>query len=174
MKLWNKEAKLFKSTMLPRSLNKGFTLIEVLIYIVLFSILMGGGFITAYQMIDGSRKLSAKDTLQEEGNFIMRKISWALTSVDPTVATIPSAGTSPNLRVRKYDGNQIDVQLNGTKIEMKQSINGSTFRPITTDNVSVSSLQFTYITPVGLEPAGITAAAVINGINFTITKYMRK
>ena len=160
-------------------MQKGFTLLEVIIYIALFSILIGGAFVAAFQLIDGSRELSVKDTLQDEGNFVMRKISWALTSVDPAVATIPSSGTSPNLRVTKYDGNQIDICLDSNKIKIRQgggagSCSNPAFLPLTTDNVSVSSLQFDYLTPVGLEPAGITATTIINGVTFTITKYMRK
>jgi prepilin-type N-terminal cleavage/methylation domain-containing protein len=161
-------------------MKKGFTLIEVIIYIALFSILMGGAFITAYQLIDSSRKLSVKNTTQDEGNFVMRKLSWTLTSVNPAVATIPSSGTSPNLKVTKYDSNQIDVQQNGTKIEMKESLGPNIFLPITTDNVTIkaSSLSFQYLPPSGTGPFGITANFIItnNGVDFpfTITKYIRK
>lgn len=150
-------------------MNRGFTLIEVIIYIALFSLLMGSAFIVAFQLIEGSGDISTKNTLQEEGNFVMRKFNWALTNVDPASPITPSAGNSSTLNVTKYDGNEIDIKLTGTKIEMRESDNGNTFLPITTDNVEVSSLNFKYETL-----GGITATAVIDGTTFTTTKYFRK
>lgn len=147
-------------------MQKGFTLIEVIIYIALFSFLIGGAFITAYQLIDSSGKLSAKTTTQAEGNFVMRKFNWALTGISSFI------NTSDTLHLNKYDGNQIDIQKNGTKIEMKES--SGSFLPITTDNVQVTSLEFQFIPASGSGPAGITATAKINGLDFTITKYIRK
>ncbi|MDE2399790.1 MAG: prepilin-type N-terminal cleavage/methylation domain-containing protein [Patescibacteria group bacterium] len=159
--------------------KKGFTLIEVIIYIALFSLLMGTALVAAYQLIDGSGKLSTKNTTQEEGNFVMRKIDWALTGVQSI--TTPSSGTTNNLVVNKYDGNTITIDLTGTnpkKIEIKESTNGNAFLPIITDNVSISNLQFTYLAPTGSAPIGITATFTItkDGVDFpfTITKYIRK
>jgi prepilin-type N-terminal cleavage/methylation domain-containing protein len=149
-------------------MNKGFTLIETLIYIALFSLLMGSAFIATYQLIDGSGKISAKNTIQNEGNFVVRKLSWALTGVDPSTVS-PSSGNSSTLSVTKYDGNKIDVRLSGGKIEMRESDAGNTYLPITTDNISVSNLDFKY---ESLD--GITVTTTIDGINFTITKYFRK
>src|SRR3989344_4812738 len=120
-----------------KNIEKGFTLLEVIIYTALFSFLIGSAFVTGYQLIDGSGKLSAKNTIQDEGNFMMRKISWALTGVDPAFPTVPSSGNSPTLTVTKYEGNKVEIRLDGEKIEMKQSAYGGTFRPITTDNVVV-------------------------------------
>ncbi|MBP6883688.1 MAG: prepilin-type N-terminal cleavage/methylation domain-containing protein [Candidatus Pacebacteria bacterium] len=152
-------------------MKKGFTLIETLIYIALFSLLLGGAFVITYQLIESSGKLSIKNTIQNEGNFVMRKLSWALTGVDYTITTTPTSGNSPTNRlvVTKYNGNKITMQLNGTKIEMKESANDNTFLAITTDNVVVSSLSFQYETL-----GGITATAIIDGVTFTTTKYFRK
>jgi prepilin-type N-terminal cleavage/methylation domain-containing protein len=153
-------------------MNKGFTLIEVIIYIALFSLLMGSAFVTAFQLIDNSGKLGIKNTIQEEGNFVMRKLNWALTGIQ--TITTPTAGTTPNLQVKKYDGNIIYVRLSANKIEIRESINGIAYLPITTDNVTVSNLDFKFISTTGSGPAGITATAIINEIPFTITKYLRK
>lgn len=163
---------------MKKNTNKGFTLIETIIYIALFSLLMGVAFSTAFHLIDGSYDLSTKNTIQEEGNFVMRKLSYTLTGIE--TITTPVSGSSSTLVIKKYDGNQIDVQQNGTKIEIKESTNGNVFLPITTDNVTVkaSSLNFSYITPSGTGPAGITASFTITkdgtDFPFTITKYIRK
>jgi prepilin-type N-terminal cleavage/methylation domain-containing protein len=146
----------------------GFTLIEVIIYIALFSVLLGTAFITAYELLESSDTLSAKNTTGEEGNFVMRKLNWALSGVSEI--SVPSTGT---LTVIKYDGNIINFRLNSDKIEMKESASGNIFIPITTSNVSVTSLQFSYIPASGGAPAGLTVRAAINGVTFTITKYLR-
>ncbi len=165
-------------------MNKGFTLIEVIIYIALFSILMGGAYIVAFQLIDNSGKLNTRNTVQGEGNFVMRKLDWALTSVDPSFTTTPSSGTTSNLRVKKYDGTKVEVCLDSNKIKIHEGTFGSCtdpdYLPITTDNIIVkaSSLSFQYILASGSGPFGITANFTItsNGVDFpfTITKYIRK
>ena len=163
--------------MLPRSSKKGFTLIEVLIYIVLFSILMGGGFVVAHQLIDNSRKLSTKDTTQEEGNFVMQKFDWALTGVDPTTTpTISGSGCSTQtLSVTKTDTTISPVVIRSNIISGVNYIEvqkrGGAFYPITTANVLLTCLKFSSIAG---PPAGITATATINGIDFKTTKYIRK
>ena len=144
-------------------MNKGFTLIEAIIYIALFSLLIGTTFITAFQLIDGSDKLNAKNTIQEEGNFVIRKFNWAFTGISNCT------NTTNTLHINKYNGNQIDINLVGTKIKITESIGISDF--LTTDNVSVDSLFFTKTE--GTLPS-ITANAKINGVDFTITKYIRK
>ncbi|MEK7564053.1 MAG: prepilin-type N-terminal cleavage/methylation domain-containing protein [Patescibacteria group bacterium] len=163
----------------PRN-KKGFTLIEVIIYIALFSLLIGTAFITTHQIIDGSGKLSVKNTTQEEGIFVLRKINYALTGI--STITTPSTGNlnSNNLNITKYDANQINIRLNGTKIEMKENVGPNTYLPLTTDNVTVkaSSLNFAYIAPIDSSPAGITASFLIvkdgKDYPFSITKYIRK
>lgn len=155
--------KLFKN-------NKGFTLIEVIIYIALFSLLLGTAFVTAFQLIDNSGKLGIKSTTKEEGNFVIRKFIWALTGVG--TITTPFAGTTNNLEVTKYDGNQIEITLVGTKIKIEESTGPDDF--ITTENVKATELEFEFIPASGAGPAGIKATVKINEIPFTITKYIRK
>ena len=163
-------------------INSGFTIIEVIIYIALFSLLMGSAFVTAYQLIDGSGKLSAKNTVQEEGNFVMRKFNWALTGISNDLVNITSPPqvspyTSSTLSIMKWQtGLKIPIVIKydtaTSSILMREGTNS--FLPITTSNVEVTSLQFRFIPPNGSSPAGIKATATINGTDFSITKYIRK
>jgi prepilin-type N-terminal cleavage/methylation domain-containing protein len=151
--------------------NKGFTLIEVIIYIALFSLLMGSAFVTAYQLIDGSGKLSTKNTVQEEGNFVMRKLNWTLTGISNITMPSKTNLTSTTLAITKYDGNVMNVRLAGDVIEIRE--NGGAYLPITTANVKVSDISFEFIPAIGSGTAGIKATITINDSVFTITKYMR-
>ena len=157
---------------MPINNSKAFTLIEVIIYIALFSLLIGTALVTTYQLIDGSWNLSRKNIVQEEGNFVMRKINWALAGVQ--TINNPTSGSDDTLSVTKYNGDDIIISLDGTKINLEMNPGGLN-EAITTESVAVSTLEFTYISG---DPSGIRATATIteNGVGFpfTITKYIRK
>ena len=157
-------------------INKnGFTLIEVIIYIALFSLLMGTAFITAYQLIDGTSKLNTKTVVQEEGNFVMRKLNWDLTGLDSTVSPIVdnSIACSNTLRVEKvnFSMNPIRLRLNSNALEISE--NEGTYVPITTTNVKVTCLKFSVIPPFGSGPSGLSATTTISETDFAVTKYQR-
>jgi hypothetical protein len=154
--------------------KSGFTLFEILIYIALFSIIILSTFIIAHSILQNSDSLSIGVTTQAEGNFVLRKIEWALSGVETIDA--PLSGQSTVLRVTKYDNSQIDIQLGTPHIELRRGSGGSyeDWIPITTANVVVSSLGFTYIPASGNAPAGITASTTINGVSFVTTRYIRK
>lgn len=149
--------------------TKGFTLIETLIYIALFTLLMGGGLLATYQLLQASAQANSKGTVQDEQNFVLRKIDWALSGASDVF--VPSQSM---LRVTRYDSNTVDFQLNGSAIEMRESAIGASYVPITTSNVSVSGLKFVHIAPTGTGPAGVTASTTINGLDASTTKYIRK
>ncbi len=150
-----------------KNLNgQGFTLIETLIYIALFTILMVAGFATAYSLIEGGNSLNNKTVTNSELDFVLRKIDWALSDIN--VITVPSSGMSSTLSVTKSYGPVIQIRRNNNKIEMNE---GSGWLPLTTDNVVVSALGFQVISG---NPSGIIATTTINGIRATTTKYIRK
>ena len=52
---------------------KGFTLIETMIYTALFSIIIGGGIVSAYQIITSTQGSSNQLISEQEADFLMRK-----------------------------------------------------------------------------------------------------
>ncbi len=161
-------------------INKAFTLIETIIYITLFTLLMGTVFITAYEIISSSRALSTRTEIQNEGNFVIRKINWAMIGVE-TIIT-PAITNSKNLRIIKHDGTKIHICLDKDKIKIHDgnygSCNDANYISLTTDNVSVSDLEFEFIPAVGSGPSGVKAKITITKNNqdylFSITKHLRK
>ncbi|TSC70245.1 MAG: hypothetical protein CEO12_449 [Parcubacteria group bacterium Gr01-1014_46] len=155
-------------------MNKGTTLIEVIIYIALFSILLTGSFMSAMGLVDSNSKTRVSITVQDEGNFVMRKINWLITNLDPTSPpTVTGSGCSQILTVRKinYSLNPIVLRLNSNILEISQG--GGVFVPITTINVKVTCLEAEIISTNEL-PLGVSATTTINGTDFAITKYLRK
>ncbi len=163
--------------------NKGFTLIETVIYIGLFTILMGTGFIAVYNLIEGSNRLNTRAVTAEEGNFVLRKINWALTGISVSTADITSPSTAlpyltnNTLTIKRWYGSQkipVTIQYNSVSKSIEMSENGTALIPITTPNVTVTLLQFKYLPPTSTSPAGIKATMTINGTTFAITKFIRK
>ena len=150
-------------------MQKGFTLIETIIYIALLSLMLGGVLLSIFQILQGSLRTGEKTTTQEEGNFILRKINWTLTGLSG-LPTIGGSGCAQTLTTSKAT-----VRLNTSDpkwyMEMKET--GGIFLAITTDNASTTCLKFSLISAIGGAPTGIAATTTINGVNFTITKYMR-
>src|SRR3990167_6326959 len=92
----------------PRVHNKGFTLLETLIYIALLGMLLTGVLLTAYPLFTGAERITKNVTAEGEAAFILRKISWALSSA-ASVST-PSAGSSgATLTVGQVGGGSITI-----------------------------------------------------------------
>ena len=93
--------------------KKGFTLIEIIIYIALLSLLMTGGIVAFYQIITSNDTLNQKTRTEEEGNFVMRKMAWALSSLDSTVSpTISGSGCNQSISISKTNSvNQIRIRI---------------------------------------------------------------
>jgi prepilin-type N-terminal cleavage/methylation domain-containing protein len=65
--------------------QKGFTLIEALVYLALFGILFGGSVVAVFNIIESNARDKTMIMVQDEGSFMLRKINWALsgaTAVD--------------------------------------------------------------------------------------------
>lgn len=154
-------------------MQRGFTLIEAIIYVALLSIIMGGVLASVYNLTEGAARVNSNTTLQNEGNFVLRKIDWALSGVSSI--NTPASGNSNTLSVTKVGGTQVDVRLQGTKVEMREGGGAGTYLPLTTDNVKVTALQFQFIPGTGTgAPDGIEATITINGTVFDTKKYVRK
>ncbi len=151
--------------------NRGFALIEMIIYIALFGIMMGGVIVTVYQLSESSKKTQAQAGVQDEINFVAKKINWTLTGITEVVA--PSSGTSNALTVMK-DGQTFSIRRNAINqtIEMcttNTCTADSDFLPISTVNVKVESLSFTYDPTTKV----ISSTFIVNGIPATVTKYLK-
>ena len=68
--------------------RKGFTIIEMLIYISVYSILISGVLISVYAIKESSARNQSKAFVIQEGIFLTSKISWALSGA--TSVTIPN------------------------------------------------------------------------------------
>ena len=147
-------------------MKKGFTLIEVVIYIALMALLLGAGVTTAFYVVDSSQKTKWETNVQSEGNFILRKIDWALTgasdaSFSGTTLTITNNGGP---FVFTYDGTQYLLlgasNLNSSAVKIA-SVTYSVDSTVTPKKFTVS---FT----------GSLIGKPAETVSFTMIKYLRK
>jgi Tfp pilus assembly protein PilX len=83
--------------------RNGFTLIETLVYLTLFTIIVGGMCMSVYMFFAATTRNAAHAMLQDEAEFILRKSAWLIASAT-TVYTPSSGGTNQVLSVRGEDG----------------------------------------------------------------------
>ena len=94
-------------------MNKGITLIEVLLYIALFAIIIGGTMTAVYQIIESTNDTNTKVIALEEGNFLQRKIEVELTgasSVNITGANNEDMGISPTGVRFLVSGGELNIE----------------------------------------------------------------
>ena len=71
--------------------SEGFTLLETVIYIALLAILIGGGMVGVFNILEGSGRTRQAMYREQEAYFIIRKIDAVLseaTTVDTSVAGV--------------------------------------------------------------------------------------
>jgi type II secretory pathway pseudopilin PulG len=165
--------------------KRGFTLIETVTYLALFAILMGGGVVTAYAMFESAGRNQAKSILQDEGDFLIGKIEWALSGVQ-TISSPPLDFAAPTqssiLQVARFDGSSLTLSVAGDALQIQ---NSSSTYPLNNSGVQVSNLIFTHraANGNGIDPESITASFTLstraeNGMpleqDFSTVKYLRR
>ena len=155
----------------------GFTLIETLVYLGLFAIIMVGIVATAYGVFESNGRSQTKTMVQNEGDFMLAKINWALTGAtaisvvnSPLSLTITRA-SNPTSVVFDQSGNYLEINRNGAggvnlnnsnvQIQNLSFINAGHGTP--TESVAVS-FNLLANTPNGTQYSQ----------NFQTTKYLRK
>src|SRR6185503_6336526 len=95
--------------------NRGFTLIETIVYLALFSILMTGIISSVYLLFENGDRNQTKAMLQEEKEYLLGKINWAMSGMQ--IVVTPGAGLSgTSLNIVKYDGSPVTIGLSGTNM----------------------------------------------------------
>ncbi len=144
----------------------GFTLIESLIYIALFAIVIGGGMIATYQIIESSAALTNHSVLQEEANFLFRKVSWVVTG-----ATSMSNSSSSLTVTKSINGIPTSFTFNYASPNLK--LQGIT---LNSSSISIPNLTFQKTSLGNGIVVNFTLTTVQNGRNisqdFSYTKYI--
>ena len=168
--------------------SHGLTLIEVLIYLALYTIIMAGVLTSVYATLESSERNNTRGMLQEEGDFVLEKIDWALTGL--LSISVPAPNTSGDtLSLIKQDttvGNPVIIRRTASG-EMTITRSGTTYT-LTNGNVSVTCVSpgcFTHTAGSGdgINPESISAHMIFHATtsdgfpitqDFTSVMFMRK
>lgn len=153
--------------------REGFTLIEILIYIGIFSLIIGGLLLVTFGIVQGSGRLQSNVVVNEEATFVIRKLYWAFAGA--TGITVPSAGrleiTNPSFPA----GEDPVFELNSGKLMFGRG--SGALVQLTTDDVEFSSLVFSKIVEAG-KPDALRAQFTISSrssnMSFDVIKYLRE
>ena len=126
-------------------MRRGFTLIETLVYLALFSIVIGGLFLSAYAFFESIGRNESQAYIQQERDFLIAKIDWTLSGVNPAAAN--TYGTT--LHVTKYDGANIRMDVSRGKLRL--STNSGAWHNLNNDDITVSSLRFVHTNTDGIK-----------------------
>src|SRR4051794_9129495 len=110
--------------------QRGFTLIETLIYLALFALIITGIVSAAYMLFETGDRNQAKSMLQDEKDFLSARIDYAL--VGTKVASV--AGTS--LTAVKYDASSVTIAQSSGGITIAGNRMNNT-------DTTISDTQFT-------------------------------
>jgi type II secretory pathway pseudopilin PulG len=166
---------------------RGFTLIEAIIYIALFSILIGGAVVAMYSIFEGREHNQTKAMMQEEGDYLIGKINWAVTGssaiTSPGVNTTCVSPASCALTVTKWDGSigSVDIRLSGATMTLARGVNAAV--PLSNTDVFISNLSFTHFHDGDSNPEGVRASFILSARTgdgrmisqeFSTTNYLRR
>ena len=145
--------------------QKGFTILEALIYIALFTFIIGGGVLAAYQIFEGSAQIQEMARRESEINFMLRKLDWLVSGADS--GDILIAGGGSQLIVTK-GGNQYTIDTDDGTLTMEK---GGDIYNITNYSVDISSVTLTETTGT---PVILTIEMTVNGEDIgPIIRYIR-
>ena len=162
--------------------RSGFTLIETLVYLGLFSILIGGALAAAFGIFESNSRNLTKAIVQAEGQFLAAKIDWALSGIQSVDSPPPPPGLpGALLQVTKYGGETIKVSISGPDAEIQRGV--APAKILNNSNVEITNLLFTHKNPGGGNPESVEASFTVSartatGAVFTeeffTVKYIRR
>jgi len=124
-----------------KNFKRGFLLVEVLVYLALFGIIVGGSVSVFYSLLENSEKIS-KDSLESiEAEFILGKINWML-SGSLEIIEPASGDTSQKLTLIKnnFPDNPLVLERIGNDILLKRGLNEGNI--LNNDRIKIEDLNF--------------------------------
>lgn len=152
--------------------NKGFTMMETLIYIALFGIIMSGAVVGTYNLMEGGNRNIDSTKIEEEGTFINRKLGWALSKA--TDATVSGGGST--IKIFRNDGIDVTFSGDGEDITITRTVGGvsGVANPLNNDRFKVTDVHFDFTAGANGRPASISASFSVGQKTFTYKNYIRQ
>ena len=158
----------------------GFTLIETIVYLALYTIITLGALVAVYGLFESDAHNETAAYVEEEGDFLIGKIDWVLSD---TVSVQSPVDTGGLLSVTHSDGSVVRIQNIESDIRIQEGVARS--ETLNNSNVSVVDLVFihTLSTADGLDPESVLASFTLYATtsdghvlsrDFSTLEYIRK
>lgn len=170
----------------PATKQSGFTLIETIIYIALFSIIFTGLFVSTYPILTGAERLTSNIAADSETAFVLAKINYALnqTIIDETGAvTTPAEGATADELVLSYGGSEsfhFTLDTSGTFCsaplvceQLVMSKDGAAALPLTSARVRITDFSVIHVAPAGGAPRYLDITFTANNTLTNVRYYLR-
>jgi prepilin-type N-terminal cleavage/methylation domain-containing protein len=133
-----------------KSAQKGFTLIELIIYVGIFSILIGVMSAMFGSILDVQLESEATSSVDQDGRYLLSKLTYDFKTINPTLnlatpdkITTPAnpGDTSPTLQIRV---NSVDYvySLNSSNNLQVQNVSTGEMNVLNSVGTSVTGLSF--------------------------------
>lgn len=168
----------------PYTPTRGFTLIETIVYIALFSIIFVGIFVSIFPIFTSAERLTKNIATEGESAFILSKINYALnstiTDANGTITT-PSAGNTATSLVLSYSGTEkyrFAMDTSGTYCAapllcqmLTVSTNSGTALPLNASRVNITNFSVKHVAPSGGTPRYLDISFDANGVHIGPVRY---
>jgi hypothetical protein len=142
---------------------RAFTLVEVMIYIALFGMLVGGAVVSAYQVLSGGARNQRSIEIQEEGTFIHRKINWEVAQANTASVVSDTLVLEPGHVVFAEDAGRMTIARGASSVAL----------PISSESVVLASTTFAVTPGVGGKPTSVRASFLVDDVPFAFVRYLR-
>ena len=159
-------------------MKKGFTLIETLLYLGLYTIIIGGMLAAIYGMFQSNAHNETQAMLEEEGDFLVGKINWILSN---TLFIQSPKNSGSILTIIRSDGTSVSLSSVAENMRIREG--SSPAHVLNNSNVSVLNPTFVQLPALqGATSEGVSAsfrviATTSDGHplqrNFTTLHYLR-
>src|SRR3989344_5232647 len=123
--------------------NRGFSLLEVLIYSGIITGFITFTILSAYQMIEYGGRLEKQRELNENQRFLVQKLHWALSNVQ-TVNSPALGGTGATLSVDKIGFGSNPIVIDAVNGAVRMSLGGGASVTLNNRFASTTNLIFDY------------------------------
>lgn len=164
--------------------TQGFTLIETIIYIGLFSLIFTGIFVSIHPLFTGAARMTKNIAIEGESAFILAKIDYALSDTVTSsqgIVTTPAAGATANSLVLEFGGNeQFEFTLDNSNTfcsaplvckMLTLSEDGAAAQPLNAGRVQIENFSVTHVAPSGPVPRYLDVSFTANGESIGPVRY---
>ncbi|MEK9180395.1 MAG: type II secretion system protein [Patescibacteria group bacterium] len=147
-------------------MRKGFTLIETIIYIALFSLVTSFVMVIFYQMLGGRDQHRNRVEVDGEANFMMQKIVWAMTGATAINSPLVNV-TGTLLSVNKFNYGQNPIVFDRGANNLRISKASSTPALLGSGRVFVNEFTVEHLPAIQSAPEGVRITLVVSSADIT-------